>query len=68
MGPYLNPDRLMVFNFHPVLTVLNIDSLETYEQSKPVYSDHVALLGRRNQGRGTDDMLEELLREVRSSN
>ncbi|MFH1958631.1 MAG: hypothetical protein ABIJ15_09185 [bacterium] len=65
MRQFLIKDDLKVFNFHPVTTVLNINSLQHYQECKQHYSDHNALLAKRNPAVGCDDLLNELLHEVK---
>ena len=66
--PQSNPDELVrmggglkVFDFHPVHVFLNTESLDRYEQTRPLHQTPDELIKHRYQGYGTRNRLIELL-------
>ena len=66
--PQMNPDELLrtrgglkVFDFHPVHVFLNTESLDRYEQTRPLHQIPDELTKHRYQGYGTCNRLNELL-------
>jgi hypothetical protein len=52
---------LKVFDFHPIHVFLNTESLDRYEQTRPLHQNPKELIKHRYQGYGTRSRLIELL-------
>lgn len=61
MNEIASRSGLKVFDFHPIHVFLNTESLERYEQTRPIHHDPKELIKHRYSGYGTRNRLIELL-------
>lgn len=66
IAKYLDKKGLKVFNFHPVMTLINMTDIEHYIESKNHYNDYNSLLQMRSREKGTGTMLDDLITLIKS--